>query len=67
MEENPYLRELRRQGKNLNKELNTLYEDYNNITDLFVLAKLKSVIEKKEERFLELTKEVVKWQLEMPL
>lgn len=67
MEENPYLRELRRQGENLNKELNTLYEDYNNITDLFVLAKLKTIIEKKEERFLKLTKEVVKWQSEMPL
>jgi len=65
LEENLYSQELHRQGESLNKELNMLYEDYNNITDLFVLAKLKSVIEKKEKRFLELTKEVTQWQSEI--
>ena len=67
LSENPYLQELRRQGESLNKEIIMLYDDYGSINDLFVLAKLKSIIEKKEKRFLEITKEVIKWQSEMPL
>jgi hypothetical protein len=63
--ESLYLQELHHQGKNLSNEIGILLDDYNNISDLFVLAKLKPIIEKKEKRLLELKKEVEEWELRM--
>lgn len=64
MNENSYLQEIHRQGQNLFDEISILVDDYNKITDLSVKVKIKSVIEKKEKRLLELKKEVAQWELE---
>lgn len=64
LKENQYLEELNRQGKNLTNELLLLKNDYNNIQDLIVKVKLLSIIEKKEERLLNLKREVSQWELQ---
>lgn len=67
LSENPYLQELRRQRETLTNEINIMIEDYNNVNDLFVMAKLKPLIEKKEKRLLEIKKEVEEWESQMPV
>ena len=56
--ESPYLQELRRQKKTITNDINMLVNDYNNISDVFVKIKLKSIIEQKETRLLKLMKEM---------
>ena len=56
--ESPYLQELRRQKQIITNDINMLVNDYNNISDVFVKIKLKSIIEQKETRLLKLMKEM---------
>jgi len=58
LSESPYSQELHRQMTTLTNDIKILVQDYNNISDIFVKIKLKTIIEQKETRLLKLMKEV---------